>query len=114
MPYRDRFVTRYLNPLEVAAEFAALPGAFPNLCRLEPLPFLSHGYHGERVEARGRHPMHVLRITACGQATKPAVLLFRSPHAREWINGMAVVETARALTSFRNEARWDALFSRGS
>lgn len=98
MAYRERFVTAYLNPLEVAAEFANLSHQFPNLCRLEELPYLTHGYQGVKVEARGRQKMYVLRITApSGPASKPAILLMRSPHAREWINALAVVETARQL-----------------
>jgi hypothetical protein len=84
--------------LEIQAEINGLAEAFPNLCRLESLPFLSHGYEGEHAEARGRHPMHVLRVTAPGGApTKPAVLLMRSHHAREWINSLAIVEVARQL-----------------
>ncbi|MCA1591081.1 MAG: hypothetical protein LC754_00160 [Acidobacteria bacterium] len=60
---------------------------------------MSHGYQGERAEARGQHPTRVLRITAPGGAAeKPAILLMRSHHAREWINALAVVETARQLT----------------
>ncbi len=98
MTFRSRFVTKYLNPLEVEAEVNGLAEEFPDLCRLEPLPFLSHGYEGERVEARGRHPMRVLRVTAPGgAAAKPAVLLMRSHHAREWVNSLAIVEAARQL-----------------
>lgn len=98
MTFRSRFVTKYLNPLEVEAEINALVEEFPDLCRLEALPFLSHGYEGERVEARGRHQMRVLRVTAPDSTTtKPAVLLMRSHHAREWINSLAIVEVARQL-----------------
>lgn len=98
MGFRSGFVTRYLNPLEVEAEIATIVQTFPSLCRLETLPYLSHGYQGSRVEARGRHPMHVLRITAPGATRpKPAVLLMRSHHAREWINALAIVETVRQL-----------------
>jgi hypothetical protein len=97
MAYRDRFVGGYLDPLRVEAEISRVAADFPTLCRLEALPFLTHGYEGDRVDARGRHPMHVLRITAPGPTPKPGVLLLRSPHAREWINPMAVVEAARQL-----------------
>ncbi len=98
MPFRDRFVSKFPNPLEVDATFAALAEEHADFCRLEQLPYESHGYHGQRVEARGRHPMKVLRITAPGgPAEKPAVLLMRSHHAREWINAVAIVETARQL-----------------
>lgn len=98
MAFRSHFVTRYLNPLEVEAEVNNLAEAFPDLCRVESLPFLSHGYNGQRTEARGQHPMHVLRVTAPDGATpKPAVLLMRSHHAREWINSLAIVEVARQL-----------------
>lgn len=99
MAFRKRFVSKYLNPLEVDAEIEAVAAEFPELCRLETLPLLSHGYQGARVEARGRHHTRVLHITAPGGAAeKPAVLLMRSHHAREWINALAVVETARQLT----------------
>lgn len=98
MPFRDRFVSKFPNPFKVDAIFATLADEHSDLCRLEQLPFLSHGYHGQRVEAHGRHPMNVLRITSpTGPAEKPAVLLMRSHHAREWINAIAVVETARQL-----------------
>jgi hypothetical protein len=47
--------------------------------------------------------MNVLHVTSqAGPAVKPAVLLMRSPHAREWINGIAVVEAAhRLLENYR-------------
>ena len=98
MTFLSRFVTKYLNPLEVEAEINALVEEFSDLCRLEALPFLSHGYEGERVEARGQHPTRVLRVTAPDSTTtKPAVLLMRSHHAREWINPLAIIEVARQL-----------------
>jgi hypothetical protein len=100
MAFQDRFVSRYLNPLEVEAQLSELVGRFPQLCRVEELPFLSHGYQGARVEARGRHKVKALHVTAPGMAaTKPAVLLMRSTHAREWINPLAVLETASQLTA---------------
>ena len=98
MPFRDRFLKKFPNPLEVDATFATLATQHSNLCRLEQMPHLSHGYYGQRVEARGKHPMNVLRITSSnGPSEKPAVLLMRSHHAREWINAIAVVETAQQL-----------------
>jgi hypothetical protein len=98
MGFHNRFVTKYLNPLEVMAEVRSLVAKFPDLCRLEELPLQTHGYWGEKEEARGRQKMHVLRITSSkGPETKPAVLLMRSQHAREWVNSMAVVESACQL-----------------
>jgi hypothetical protein len=98
MSFRSGFVTDYLNPLQVQAEVDSIVSAFPSLCRLETLPHQTHGYQGDRVEARGPQPMHVLRITAPGATSpRPAVLLMRSQHAREWSNALAVVETARQL-----------------
>lgn len=98
MAFRERFVSDYLDPLQTEAQISQIANAFPSLCRLETLPYLSHGYQGEKVEARGRHPIRVLHITSPnGVATKPAVLLMRSHHAREWINAMAAIETARQL-----------------
>ena len=44
MPFRDRFVTQYLNPLEVEDEFRTLTDLFSDLCSLEELPYLTHGY----------------------------------------------------------------------
>ncbi len=106
MAFRQRFFSGYLNPLEVEAEVMRIAAQFPELCRLETLPHLSHGYQGQRPEARGRHAIKVLRITAPGTAisTKPIVLLMRSHHAREWINPVAALETARQLVeNFRPE-----------
>ena len=98
MQFQDRFVSKFPNPLEVDAIFVALAKEYTDLCRLEQLPYLSHGYYGQRVEAHGRHPMSVLCITSPeGPVEKPAVLIMRSHHAREWINAIAVVETARQL-----------------
>lgn len=95
---RSRFVSRYLDPLAVDAEVDAIVAAFPDLCRLQTLPHRTHGYFGSHLAARGRHPMHLLRITAPGgPPAKPAVLFMRSHHAREWINALAIVETARQL-----------------
>jgi hypothetical protein len=81
MAYCDRFVTSYLDPLQVDVQMAQLAAEFPDLCRLEGLPHLSHGYAGRREDARRRHPMRVLRITAPDGPVveKPAVLLMRSP-----------------------------------
>lgn len=98
MPFRDQFVHKFPNPLEVDAAFTALADKYEGLCRLEKLPHLSHGYYGQRLEAHGRHSMSALRITSPkGPAEKPAVLLMRSHHAREWINAIGVVETAQQL-----------------
>ncbi|HSE17757.1 MAG TPA: M14 family zinc carboxypeptidase [Pyrinomonadaceae bacterium] len=109
MTFRSRFVTRYLNPLEVEAEVNTIVEEFSELCRLESLPFRSHGYQGERVEARGQHPMRVLRVTAPGGTTmKPAVLLMRSQHAREWINSLAIIEVARQLVENFNVGDTDS------
>ena len=98
MSFRQRFLKAFPNPLEVDSTFATLANEYSEFCRLEQLPYLSHGYYGQRAEAHGQHPMKVLRITAPNASTeKPAVLLMRSHHAREWINAIAVVETARQL-----------------
>src|SRR5690242_14279063 len=98
MSFRTGFVMDYLDPLQVGAEIDALVASFPNLCRLETLPHRTHGYQGGRVEARGPQPMHVLRLAVPGAASpRPAVLLMRSHHAREWSNSMAVVEAAHQL-----------------
>lgn len=99
MAFRERFVTEYLDPLQSEAEISRIATTYPELCRLETLPHLSHGYQGAKVEARGRHPVRVLHVTVppTSDAVKPAVLLMRSHHAREWINSMAIVETARQL-----------------
>lgn len=105
MTFRERFVTDYLDPLQADAQIEEIASAFPQLCRLETLPYLSHGYRGQKLEARGRHPLKALHITSPnGAATKPAVLLMRSHHAREWINVMAAIETARQLVeNYRTE-----------
>ena len=98
MPFLERFVSDYLDPLQVATQIEGIAQAFPQLCKLETLAHLSHGYQGAKTEAHGQHPIRVLRITAPnGTTPKPAVLLMRSQHAREWINAMAAVETARQL-----------------
>lgn len=98
MAFQNRFVTRYLNPLEVDAQIEQIVANHPTLCQLSELSFFSHGYQGTRIEARGRFKLKTLRITANNSVTaKPAVLLMRSHHAREWINAMAVVETAWQL-----------------
>lgn len=98
MPFQDRFVNSFPNPLEVDEAFANLALEHSELCRIEQLPYESHGYQGQREDARGRHLMNVVRITAPNSTMeKPAVLLMRSHHAREWINAIAVVETARQL-----------------
>src|SRR5205085_7720127 len=110
MSFHSRFVTNYLDPLQVEAEIAAIVSAFPTLCRLETLPHLSHGYNGSKVEARGKQPTRVLRITAPGATSRrPAVLLMRSHHAREWINSLAVIETARQFVENYRPADSDPL-----
>jgi Zinc carboxypeptidase len=98
MAFKSGFVTNYLDPLKVEEEVRDLIQRFPDLCRLEDLPFESHGYWGEKQQAFGRHRMRVFHVTSPrGPKTKPAVLLMRSHHAREWINSIAVIETARQL-----------------
>jgi hypothetical protein len=103
MGYRTGFADSYLDPLTVGQRFAALPGLFAGLCRLEALPHPTHGYRGARADLHGQQAMSVLRVTSpAGPAVKPAILLMRSPHAREWINGIAVVEAAhRLLENYR-------------
>lgn len=98
MAFRERFITSYLDPLQAEAQVGEIVARFPHLCRAEELPHLTHGYFGQKAEAHGQSRMKVLRITAPGGVgVKPAVLLMRSHHAREWINPMAVLETARQL-----------------
>jgi hypothetical protein len=110
MSFRSGFVTDYLDPLQAQAEIDSVVAAFPSLCRLETLPHKTHGYQGAKVEARGQQPMHVLRITAPGAtAPRPAVLLMRSHHAREWINALALVETARQFIENYRPADTDPL-----
>ncbi|WP_189636647.1 M14 family zinc carboxypeptidase [Rhodococcus sp. MTM3W5.2] len=98
MSFRSGFVSKYLDPIAADVEIRTIASAHPELCRIDTLPHRTHGYFGTRVDARGMHPMHVLRITAPGgPRRKPAVLLMRSQHAREWINALAIVETASQL-----------------
>ena len=66
MGFRRGFVSEYLDPLAVEADITAIVTAHPELCRLETLPHLSHGYFGSRVDARGMHPLNLLRFTAPG------------------------------------------------
>jgi hypothetical protein len=110
MSFRSGFVTDYLDPLQAQREIEALTASFPTLCRLESLPHKTHGYHGVKVEARGPQPMHVLRITAPGATQpRPAILLMRSHHAREWSNAIAVIEAARQFVENYRPADSDPL-----
>lgn len=98
MGYKDRFINDYFDPLRVQTTVRGLAEKFPDLCRLEDLPFKSHGYWGVKEEIHGPQTMSVLRITGPKRdKTKPGVLLMRSQHAREWINAIAVVEAACQL-----------------
>ena len=93
MGFRRGFVDQYLNPLEVRERIDEITQRFPDLCTLEILPYETHGYWGERHDVRGRQRMFALHVSSPGnQDIKPAVLFMRSPHAREWINGIAIVE----------------------
>lgn len=105
MAFRERFFTDYLDPLQAEAQVSEIVARFPHLCKLEELPHPTHGYFGQKVEAHGQSSVKLLRITAPGSAeVKPAVLLMRSHHAREWINPLAVLETAlQLLENFRPE-----------
>lgn len=98
MSFKAGFMQGYLDPLQVRDRIEDLARRFPELCRQETLPFETHGYWGDRQDARGRQKMTVLHVTSPrGPQTKPAVLLMRSPHAREWINAIAAVEAALQL-----------------
>jgi len=98
MAFRRGFVSDYLNPLQVQAEVERAVQRFPELCRLEVLPHKTHGYLGARTDAHGRQQMAALHITSTRNGDrKPAVMLMRSHHAREWINAIVVVEAILQL-----------------
>ena len=62
MAFRERFFADYLDPLRAEARVGEIAARFPQLCRLEELPHLSHGYSGQKAEAHGRSRMKLLRI----------------------------------------------------
>ena len=64
MSFRAGFVQGYLDPLQVRQRMTTSCGDFPSCAGLRTLPFETHGYWGERQDARGRQKMVVLHVTS--------------------------------------------------
>lgn len=93
------FVTSYMDPQTVRAKCEELAAKYPDLVDLVDTRFLSHGYDGKREDLRGPAPLYYLRLgpKTSDRDQKVGVYQYSSPHAREHINPMIMMELAEQL-----------------
>ncbi len=93
------FVQDYIDPQATLAQCRQLAEKYPNLVELVELPLRSHGYDGKKSELQGPAPLYYLRLGPRDSERDKKLGIFQhaSPHAREHINPMAMVELAEQL-----------------
>jgi hypothetical protein len=93
------FVKGYIDPQATLQQCRELAAKYPDLVDLVELPIHSHGYDGKREDIRGAAPLYYMRLGPKGsdRDSKLGVFQHASPHAREHINPMTMVELAEQL-----------------
>ncbi len=98
--YQKDFVTGYISPQEAYDKSKALAQKYPDLVTFVEWEQKTDGYKGDRKDLQGGSPLYYLKITApqdSSQDKKLGVFHYASPHAREWMNPMIMLETAEQL-----------------
>lgn len=93
------FVKGYVTPAQVYARCQQLARRYPDLVDLVERPYQSPGYDGKDAALRGPAPLYYLRLgpKMPDRDQKVGVFQFASPHAREWMNPMIMLELAEQL-----------------
>lgn len=109
-PIKD-FYTGYQDAQSLQRDADRLASQYPSLCSVINLPYKTFGYTGARVTAsdgqpviKGRYQMKAYRIGS-GSAGKTGCLIHGSPHAREWVPKMVIVELmGRMLKNYGSDS----------
>lgn len=93
------FVSGYMDPQAIRSRCQELVKKYPDLVELIDTPFKSHGYDGKQEHLRGPAPLYYLRLgpKTAGRDEKVGVYQHSSPHAREHVNSMTMLELAEQL-----------------
>lgn len=93
------FVKEYIDPqatLKMAQDLAA---KYPDLVEVVISDARSHGYDGKNAQIKGPAPLYYMRLGPKGSDRDKKVGVFHhaSPHAREHVNPMTMMELANQL-----------------
>lgn len=93
------FVSGYMDPGAIRSRCLELVKKYPDLVELVDTGFKSHGYDGKREDLRGPAPLYYLRLgpRTAGRDEKVGVYQHSSPHAREHVNSITMLELAEQL-----------------
>lgn len=93
------FIKDYIDPQATLAQCKELAARYPDLVELVELPQRSHGYDGKRADLHGSSPLYYLRLgpRTADREQKLGVYQHASPHAREHVNPMTMLELAHQL-----------------
>lgn len=93
------FVKEYIDPqatLQMAKDLAA---KYPDLVEVVESTTRSHGYDGKKADIKGPAPLYYMRLgpKSADRDKKVGVFHHASPHAREHVNPMTMMELANQL-----------------
>jgi hypothetical protein len=105
------FYTGYQDAHALQRDADALAARFPSLCTTIQLPYKTFGYSGKGVTAsdgkpvvKGPYQVKAYRLGS-GTAGKTGCLIHGSPHAREWVPKMVILEfMGRLLQNYGTDA----------
>lgn len=104
------FVKDYIDPQATLQQCRELAAKYPNLVELVELPLKSHGYDGKRTDLKGPAPLYYMRLGPKTEDRDKKLGIFQhaSPHAREHVNPMTMVELAEQLCANYDPKSTDA------
>jgi hypothetical protein len=97
--FKSGFIDDYLDAEQVDEKVLELSEKFPELVEVHTRDYETSGYDGKEKDLQGPAPLRYMRI---GKKTpdrndKPGVLLAASPHAREMMQPITMLETTQQL-----------------
>lgn len=103
------FVQGYMDPQATLQFCRELEQKYPNLVELVELPIRSHGYDGKNADIKGSAPLYYMRLGPrdSDRDSKLGVYQHASPHAREHVNPLTMVELAEQLCANYDPASED-------
>lgn len=106
--FRSGFVNDYMDARQIDSRVMELASKYPELIKVTTRDFATEGYDGMEKGLRGPSPLRYVTLsTGKGGAEKPGVLLMASPHGREKMNPLVMVELMEELCANYNPASSD-------
>jgi len=106
--FRSGFVNDYMDARQIDCRIMELAAKYPELIMVTTRDFTTQGYDGREQGLRGPSPLRYVTLsTGKGIAEKPGVLLMASPHGREKMNPLVMVELIEELCANYNPASSD-------